>query len=99
MKNGGKNKSVAFIILFSVYSAETFHILSIRGGLELKRGPGLSGTEWPTEASSTADFLPDSQSCITSRKYGFRKRPRGFRVPFETGPTYSTAKPCRDPRC
>ncbi len=31
-------------------------------------------------------LLPDSQSGITSRKCGLRGRPRGFRVPFGTGP-------------
>ncbi len=31
-------------------------------------------------------LLPDSQSGITSRKCGLRGSPRGFRVPFGTGP-------------
>ncbi len=31
-------------------------------------------------------LLPDSQSGITSRKSGLRGRPRGYRVPFGTGP-------------
>ncbi len=45
-----------------------------------------------TGASTAANFyqrvllLPDSQSGITSRKCGLRGRPRGFRVPFGTGP-------------
>ncbi len=36
-------------------------------------------------------LLPDSQSGITSRKCGLRGRPRGFRVPFGTGPK---TEPC-----
>ncbi len=40
----------------------------------------------PALVRAHSRLLPDSQSDITSRKCGLRGRPRGFRVPFGTGP-------------
>ncbi len=39
-------------------------------------------------------LLPDNQSGITSRNCGLRGRPRGFRVPFGTGPVSRLVLKC-----
>ncbi len=48
--------------------------------------PSILTSAEPALVQARRRLLPDSQSGITSRKCGLRGRPRGFRVPFGTGP-------------
>ncbi len=50
--------------------------------------PSIRTSAKPALMQARSRLLPDSQSGITSRKCGLGGRPRGFRVPFGTGPQY-----------
>ncbi len=51
--------------------------------------PSIRTSAEPALMQARSRLLPDNQSGITSRKCGLRGRPRGFRVPFGTGPMFN----------